>query len=258
MVSGKAGKVGRPPRTEADQIRTIAWFNFVQIALETDKPTGVGRHVQMASDALGPKGRSGNLEGSNQWSRYAKGIYTPREDLISFIDEIVPGSSEVFWRGPNDLWIALWEENEFRLQCEDIEDLFLIEPTQIDLHWFSRTITAWRRRASIAHIGVLDNFPDGLYEAIMLGLNLPAVKLPLERLKVWELISEKIRSAERQYLLRDFEKTKEILTMGRYFLKLGNPIESYLLDPVGFSINAMEAKDFAAPPGFGKLIAVPI
>jgi hypothetical protein len=177
--------------------------------------------------------------------------------MLSFLNRIVPGSADVFLQGPNDLWAALWAENEFRLQCEDIEDLIRIEPQQIDLHWLSRTITAWRRRASIARIGVLDNFPDGLYEAIMLGLSLPAVKLPLERFNVWESISEEIRSAERQYLLRDFEKAKEILMVGRHFLKLGDPIESYLRDPVGFFMAGAGANDFVTQAGFGKLMSVP-
>ncbi len=231
MVSGKSVKSGRPPRAENERIRTIAWFNAVQIALEVDKPTAVGCRIQAASDALGPKGWSGDLKDSNRWSRYAKGSETPSEGILLFVNKAVPDSAHVFQRGPSDLWLVLWANNEFQIGYEDIDALYNIKPDGINFQWLGRVIAAWRKKGGA----------DGLYEAIMLGLNSPAIKSPLDRLNVWESICADIRATERRYLLRDVKRADEIFMIGRHFLKIDNPIEAYLFDPVGFSTKAISA-----------------
>ena len=245
VVLGKSGKVGRRSRPKNERIRTIAWFNTIRLALEVNTPTSVGAKIQSVSDVLGPKGWSGDIKDPSLWSRYAKGNVTPNNGKLSFINNIVPGSIDLFLSGPSSLWDALWGDNVYQLQYEDIEELIQINPNEIDLNWLSRAIRIWRKRADIASSGALNNFPDGLYEAIAIALTLPAVKLPLEELKVLDAISLEIRLMEAENISSDFEKIQEIKMMGHNFLKLDNPIESYLLEPVDFFKKIIFAIDIA-------------
>lgn len=236
-VSGKSIKLGRPPNTESERIRTIAWFNAVKIALEVDTLTAFGNRLQEASDAFGHKGWSGDLTSTKKWSRYANGENSPSLELLLFVDKVVPNSAHVFQCGPSDLWTVLWADNEFQIGYEDAGTLSNINFNNIDFAWLCRGIAAWRKLRSA----------DGLYEIVMVGLDSPAIKAQLELLNVWKAVRANVMATERRNLVCDVRRTEELQIIGRYFLQMHDPIESYLADPVRFLLRVESANALIAP-----------
>jgi len=237
IVSGKSVKLGRPPDAESEQIRSIAWFNALKIALGVDTQAAFGVSLQAASAALGHKGWNGDLTSPKRWPRYASEENSPR-GILKFINEVVAESAHAYHRCPSDLWVLLCADHEFQINFEDVQTLCNINADKIDFQWFGRVVAAWRRHCSA----------DGLYEAVSAGLDSAAIRSELDILNVRELIRVDIRSTERYNLVRDGRITEEILMIGWHFLKVSDPIESYLNDPVSFLKGVAGASDFSSPP----------
>ncbi|HQT82316.1 MAG: hypothetical protein B7X47_05720 [Ferrovum sp. 34-44-207] len=242
MVLGGTGKkTARPPNGEPERIRTIAWFNAVAISLGEQRPGTIGRLMQKESDA---RGLSQNHDSSKRWNHYAKGMdkankpVTLSKEIILLVDEVAPGTADVFRHGPGSLWPALWDDRIPRLYPDEIIELFSIDAGEIDATWLQKAIIAWRDRAALIRFGAFDHIIDGLYEAVFIGLHQHEIKAELTKLGVWEFVCNNVAASEKNNLDFDLRKRQEIEAIGNQFSC--DPIRLYLTNPVGFAAAALK------------------
>jgi len=231
-VSLEGKKRGRPSRQDSEKIRTIAWYNAVRHGLGKDNPIEIARHITQQADA---NGLDGEFKKSKRWNKYARGDDSPSVQTLKFVNDIVPESAYIFENGPFDLWLSIWGENHLQLNEEDVEILCQVKPPTLDFSWLKSAVSVWRCRAFHAQFGTLNKFPDGLYEAILFGLNQPKIKEVLDLFGVFELIRAEFFAIEKENIFKDRTKLAEIITLGKCFLKDNNPVYSYLSDPIGFN-----------------------
>lgn len=228
-------KVGRPVNDDAYRIRTVAWFNAVANGLDERRPGTIGGRMQDEADA---RSLHANHSTSKRWYRYAKGTEGPESDTLDFVNEVVPGTAQVFQDGPADIWTALWTEFAPQFDEDEVAARLSMATDQVDALWLSKVIISWRNRAAVMRFGSFDNLIDGLYEAVFLGLNHQETEL--RRLGVWELLCENITNTERINLRADPRKLAEIEAVGRRFSD--DPVEFYLSKPLEFALTAMKEK----------------
>ena len=228
---GGAKRRGRPSHSREDRVRTIAWFKAVAAGLGLDTAGAVGRRMQEEADKCGRHVE--NHDVSKVWTHYAKGRPTPGPKRLEFVDKIVPGTAEFFRQGPSGLWIAMWGDLRMQLCADDVQAIFSVQPSDVDLHWLVGAITAWRNHAALADSGALNEFPDGLYEAVIFGLQNPSVMGELKEWGVWNLILEDIAESERSNIRRNPHKWQEIFAIGCVFSR--DPVRDYLINPIAFS-----------------------
>ncbi len=178
------------------------------------------------------RGLEANHSTSKRWNHYAKGDESPSEETRAFVEDVVPGTLEVFQHGPAGLWVALWGDLRMQLCADDVQAIFSVRPSDIDIHWLAKAITAWRNHAVLANSGALNEFPDGLYEAVIFGLKNPSVMSLLKEIGVWNLILEEIADSEQSNVRRNPHKWQEIFAVGRDFSR--DPVRDYLIDPIAF------------------------
>ena len=242
---GGPKRCGRPSHSREDRVRTIAWFKAVASGLGLDTAGAVGRRMQEEADKCGRHAE--NHDASKVWTHYAKGRPAPGPKRLEFVDKIVPGTAEFFRQGPSGLWIAMWGDLGMQLCADDVQALFCVRPSDLDLHWLVSAITAWRNHAALAYSGALNEFPDGLYEAVIFGLRNPSVTSELKEWGVWNLILEDISESERSNIRRNPHKRQEIFAIGCDFSH--DPVRYYLTNPIAFS----QAAENCHPAGVSVL-----
>ena len=230
VLRGSKRRPGRPSHSREDRIRTITWFVATATGLREMKPGAVGRRMQEEADK---RGLEANHSTSKRWNHYAKGDESPSEETRAFVEEVVPGTSEVFRHGPGGLWVALWGNLRMQLCADEVAALFCAQPSDIDIHWLGKAIMAWRNHAALANSGALNEFPDGLYEAVIFGLQNTSVMNELKGWGVWNLIREEISDSEKSNIRRNPHKWQEIFAVGCDFSR--DPVGDYLMDPIAFS-----------------------
>ncbi|MES2758098.1 MAG: hypothetical protein V4693_12050 [Pseudomonadota bacterium] len=230
FVSTIGKRIGRPKRTERDEIQTVAWFHFVRIALGETAPGAMAKRAQTHFDA---RGVTSNHVLSKRWYRYRDGLETPDAHTLKLVDEIAPGSLDFFQAGPGDLWLALWAYRIERWSEDAAERLLDVREGEIDFLWLTRLIATWTKRAELVGSGVPGTFVDGFYEAIFMALNRSGIKAPLEQFGVWARLVEIITHREAEHLRCDVMKARELHAVA-IECGIGNAIETYVKNPLGF------------------------
>lgn len=98
-------------RYQLDEIRTLAWLDFIRQKVREEQPPKV-----KAPTAYGLNERLG--EGHQKWADYLAGKRAPNQATIDSIETQLPGSREIFMSGPGGtrLWPALESDDHDRLR----------------------------------------------------------------------------------------------------------------------------------------------
>lgn len=91
MIENK--KRGRKTRHPIESLRTKVWVEYVK---QSANKTALSVEVMVRGEPLQP------LEKLYRWNRYENGLHSPRQEYIEYIDQIFPGSRNVYE-------LILWE-----------------------------------------------------------------------------------------------------------------------------------------------------